>query len=106
MKVYGFFLAGLFLAFDFFAFTDAVLLAGAFAPLAANRAGAPSAGVPLGATVPLGVPPAPFGAAVPLGAPAALPVFAFLRPHLPKVRIGAAASIVWHSGSVRLLGSL
>ena len=28
-----------------------------------------------------------------------------LRPHLPKVRSGAAASIVWHSARVRLFGS-
>src|SRR5258708_1515964 len=40
-------------------------------------------------------------AAVPLAAP--LP---FFRPHLPKVRSGAAASRVWHSSNVRLFGSL
>src|SRR5258708_4871517 len=88
----------------------AFLLAAAFAALAASAIGAT---LPLGlvaaastvtalgvASVVFPLPAFPL-AAVPLAAP--LP---FFRPHLPKVRSGAAASRVWHSSNVRLFGSL
>src|SRR5271168_3719049 len=78
----------------------AFLSADAFAPLAASRVGLARTAAVAGWSVapaalaagPLGV-PLPF---CPLG----------LRPHLPKVRTGAAASRVWHSSKVRLFGSL
>src|SRR5580658_48472 len=73
------------------AFAGSCLLADACTTLAASAIGA-------GADGPLGVPLRPLGAACFLAAPP-------LRPHLPKVRTGAAASRDWHSVSVRLFGS-
>src|ERR1700720_21497 len=89
---YDFFPAELFLALDLrlgaARLAGAFLSADAFTPLAASRTGFAGAA----AAASLGV-PLPFR---PLG----------LRPHLPKVRTGAAASRVWHSSKVRLFGSL
>src|ERR1039458_6076544 len=100
MEVYGCAFADLF----FFALgaAGAFLSAVAFAPLAASRTGA-AAAPPL--TARFFAAPAMGAAALPLAfdvLPTALP----FRPHLPKVRAGAAASMAWHSGKVRLFGSL
>src|ERR1700692_524305 len=92
---YHFFPAELFLALALDLRLGAARLAGAFlsadafTPLAASRTGFAWTAA---ASDALGV-PLPFR---PLG----------LRPHLPKVRTGAAASRVWHSSNVRLFGSL
>src|SRR5580698_3299070 len=117
MEAYDFFLAELFLALGCAA-TDstagAFLLAAALAPLAARRVGAARF---LGA-VPAAAAPAPFAAPAAAVAAVALPFADFAlapglpfvplrpRPHLPKVRTGAAASRVRHSSKVRLFGSL
>src|SRR5271168_1553230 len=73
------------------AFAGSCLLADACTTLAASAIGAGAAG-------PFCVPLRPFGAACFLAAP-------FFRPHLPKVRTGAAASRDWHSSSFKLFGS-
>src|SRR6185437_10279801 len=106
------FLVFFFVVFAFGAALDAAPdLAGAFlsaadfASLAANRTGVLAGfGFAVVAAAVSAAAPAGFALAV-FAAPAPLPL-AFLRPHLPKVRGGAAASRVWHSSNVRLFGSL
>src|SRR5438552_3302567 len=74
------------------------------AALAAARTGA-EPGVASSVTASLARLPAGFlapAAALADPFPAAL---AFLRPHLPKVRTGAAANNAWHCSKVKLLGS-
>src|SRR5208282_4235741 len=80
----------------------ALFFAAAFRPLAASFCGAALGGAALEG--------AALGAAVLEGAAfsgAALATpLPLLRPHLPKVRTGAAANMLWHSSKLRLFGSL
>src|SRR6204780_123960 len=100
-------------------FAGARLLADAFAPFAASRPGIRlSAAARTAADGTGDAGPGPFpgnGGRVPFlgnvdavssAAGALGAALAFFRPHLPKVRAGAAASRVWHSSKVRLFGSL